>query len=312
MPVPLDEPAANAPPIHEVLIREDEMLRLLPEEASAAARAIDSQRMRLLASAKTRADQQVIELLSRLFDAILTDRSVAPQVLVLLSRLHASALRCALREAATLDSYDHPLWQFMDRIAFVAEVYPTDSDALRAKLLTYVQGVIDNIVREPTHDAKLFRWGLVRLLAFEKHVFDRRCRLAAAQIQSLQTMADEAPTTTPAALDVGSLPTVPADLMDLDTQPAAHAGADIDLLAAAQWVRVFHEGEWRIAQLLWRDEPGSLWLFAGTSYGNTWALKRAALDRLHAAGLVEELRPQSLVRRAAERVLREFSPSARG
>lgn len=334
MPVPLDGPTTRAAPatppagtaaapLDEALRRADEMLRLLPEEAGLATRsqALQSQRMRLLSSAGTRVDQQLIELLTRLFDAILADHQLAPQVQVLLSRLHACALRVALRDPAMLDSYRHPVWQFMDHLAFASELHPRDDDPLRAKLFAYGRSLVDNLVREPVQDAALFRWALDRLHALDRHLFEQRCQAAAEQIEQLRLSAAAtdtrpmpvAPETPP--LDVATLDTVPAELLDSDeTQArAARASASPNWLERhrpADWVRLFLDGHWQIAQLLWRSDGGGLWLYAEAHQGITWALRRPALELLHREGLLNPLRPHSLIERAAETVLRHVARDA--
>jgi len=322
MPVPLDEPPAQAPPLDEALSKVDRMLRLLPDDAGMTTRAqtLDSHRMRLLESASTRVDQQLIELLSRLFDAMLSDRRLAPQVQVLISRLHASALRVALRDPITLDSYQHPVWLFVDRIAFGAELHPRDGDPLRSKLFNYVQGLIDNMSRESVQDAALYHWGLERLNALERHLFEQRVADATQQIEALRTLSgstEAAPAPHTAGgepLDVATLDTVPAELMgnagDDAPQRAEDAAAWLQGNQDGTWVRMFVQGQWRTAQLLWHDTQ--LWLYAEAGDTSTWALRRAALERLHAEGLLDPLAPRSLVQRAAEVVLRQVvTPAAK-
>lgn len=317
MPVPLDgAPPANAPSLEEALRRADEMIRLLPDEAGLATRSqvLESQRMRLLNSAGTRVDQQLIELLTRLFDAILTDRALAPQVQVLLSRLHACVLRVALRDAGMLDSFDHPVWQFIDHVAFASELHPRDDDPLREKLHAYTQSLIDNLVRESVPDAALFRWALDRLKALDRHLYEQRRQHAQPQIDALQreALATETrplpitPADTP--IDIASLDTVPAELLDHRDTVARAAIASPIWLASHQpgdWVRLFLDGHWQIAQLLWRSESATVWLYAEAHEGITWALRRPAVELLHREGLLNPLRPHSLIERAAESVLRQ-------
>src|SRR5439155_26531814 len=97
------------------------------------------QHARLLGSAASRVDQQMIELLSRLFDAILSDPRVRPAVQVLLSRLHGSVLRVALREATTLDTYSHPVGLGMDRLVFQSEIHGGGHDPALAQAVRHVQ-----------------------------------------------------------------------------------------------------------------------------------------------------------------------------
>ncbi len=264
---------------------------------------------------RARIDQQLIELLTRLFDAILADRSLPPDVQLALSRLQTSAVRVALRDPGMLDSYTHPVWEFMDRLAFDGERLAAEPPA-RERLLRYAQSLIENMLHEPVQDARLYRWAIERIVAFEDHVLQHHCKQAQAQIDSLRTLAlshasgmpEEEPTQ-PQALDVGSLETVPAELMDLDAASAHSAPKGLPAVEPGEWLSLFLQGSWRELQVLWRDAHGELWLFRQGS-GRTWALRRSALERLHAAGLAEPLSPPSLVQHAAQQVLRQIPHGA--
>lgn len=295
MPVPLDfDGAEQLPP-------------------SAAAPAPAATPPRAAPSASSRVDQQLIELLTRLFDAILADRSLPQQVQLLLSRLQASAVRVALRDPAMLDSYDHPVWEFMDRLAFEASRHPGEAPT-RERLLRYTESLIDHMVREPTQDAALYRWGIGRLDAFVEHVLGEHSRAVQPQIDQLRTltmapqeaMAQRAPPAQ-SPLDVGTLDTVPAELIDVPVpsisgRPAAPPR--LPRLKPGEWLHLFLQGEWRELQLLWCDGGGEAWLFRQPG-GRTWALRRSALERLNEGGLLETLEPPSLVQHAAQRVLRQ-------
>jgi Protein of unknown function (DUF1631) len=329
MPVPLDGPiaapsASAAPakaPIEDLLRRASERLRSLPKEADSAtiAQAIDLQRMNLLNNASTRAEQQVIELMARLFDTMLASRTLEPAAKQLLTAVHAPALSVALNDSRLLEAYDHPVWRFIDRIAFTAALYPRADDPLRAKLLHFVGGLVDSIGREPKPEAALFRWGLERLAALERHLFEQRLLDAAAHVAALQ--AQEAADreahgrgnfADAFALDISTLETVPAALLDGsasdDAPPIAAADDWPSAHRPGQWVLVFLQRDWRVAQLLWRSESAQLWLYAEASDLPTWALRRRALDRLRSERLLHVMQPRSLVRKAADSVLRQIGP----
>jgi hypothetical protein len=316
MPVPLDPLPSRTQPLDEVLLRADEMLRLLPDDAGVRTRmqTLDAQHSKLLSNAGSRVDQQMIELLSRLFDAILADPSVPPSVQVLLSRLHASALRVALREPQTLDTYSHPVWLFMDRLAFEGETHGGEHSPQLAAVLRHAQALIDHIAREPVQDAALYHWGLERLVAYERHRFEQRRQNASSQIDTLQRYSDSgasAPTPSRPApqttLDIGTMDTVPADLMM--SQPAELEAAPqwLSQVPAGDWLQVFLQGRWQVVQLLWRSEGNAVWLLCDAASDDlTWAVRQRALERLHAEQLLLPLAPRSLVQHAAEKVLRQI------
>ena len=314
MPVPLDPPASKSPPLEEVLLRADEMLRLLPDSASARTRAqaLDAQRPRLLRSAASRVDQQMIELLSRLFDAILADPRVRPAVQVLLSRLHGSVLRVALREPTTLDTYSHPVWLFMDRLAFQTQIHGGDHDPVLAETLRHAQTLIDHIVREPVQDAALYHWAVQRLQAHEQERFEKSLQAAATKIEMLERFGSggkpaAASRQSQPALDVGSMDTVPADLLDGGESPPDAAAEWLRECPPGQWLQIFLQGHWRTAQLLWRSSTGDIWLLADAAGDNlTWAVREAAVEHLYGEQLLLPLAPRSLVQRAADKVLQDM------
>ncbi|HEV8314963.1 MAG TPA: DUF1631 family protein [Burkholderiaceae bacterium] len=314
MPVPLDPPGSKSPPLEEVLLRADEMLRLLPDSASARTRAqaLGAQRPGLLSSAASRVDQQMIELLSRLFDAILSDPRVRPAVQVLLSRLHGSVLRVALREPGTLDTYSHPVWLFMDRLAFQSEIHGGEHDPALAETLRHAQTLIDHIVREPVQDAALYHWAVQRLQAHEQERFDKSLQAAATKIEMLERFGSGGKPATASrqaqpALDVGSMDTVPADLLDSGESPPDAAAEWLRECPPGQWLQIFLQGHWRTAQLLWRSSGGDLWLLADAAGDNlTWAVREAAVEHLYGEQLLLPLAPRSLVQSAADKVLQDM------
>jgi hypothetical protein len=265
--------------------------------------------------ARSRVDQQLIELLTRLFDAILADRSLPGDVQLLLSRLQAPAVRVALRDPGVLDSYTHPVWEFLDRLVFSADRLPAEGPG-RGQFLAYAKSLVENMSAESVQDAALYRWGIERLAAFDTHLLEQHRRQAQLQIESLRGLSVAPPGggATPvappaeAALDVHSLETVPAELMDLPDSfsgPQPTAPDPLPAMQPGDWLRIFLQGSWRELKLLWNDARGEVWLFRQGG-GRTWALRRAALERLNAAGLVDTMSPASLVQHAAQQVMRQL------
>lgn len=320
MPVP-GPSAASAPAFEDVLRQTDAQWRSLPTETTARERERlrEHLRGRLVESGASKADQQVIELVSRLFDAILRDRELAADIQLLLSRLQTPALRMALRDPKTLDKDNHPLWQFMDQIAFLGETLPEPGERAREQALRLAQGVVDHVVAEPEQTRQLYAWAVDRLLSLEQHRFGQRCTAASQEIESLQplenrlTASQAPPSTFHGALDVAQLDTVPAELIDTapaSKKPAAAAQRWLDQRRSSHWVRMFMQGRWVNAQLLWPGERGELFLFADGASDTTWAVRRGALLMLHGENLLDSLEPRSLVHEAAKTVLRRLARPA--
>lgn len=244
-------------------------------------------------------DAQLIELLSRLFDAIQADRSVVPTCLTLLLRLHPTALRLAMQDARMLEDYDHPVWRFMDRLSHLVGTAPA-SDIERS--LSYARQLIDHLVADGQASVARFEWALGRLEAFERHGFERALNVAQPEILQLQLDVDSQND----ALDVGTLDTVPAELMDEPHVPDEDddGTAAVPDATPGEHMRAYLQGDWRLLQLLWIDRTGQTWLLRDVSADQHWALRLPAIEKLFAAHLAMMVRPPSLVRSAAARVLR--------
>lgn len=239
-------------------------------------------------------DHQLIELLSRLFDAIQSDPTVPAEAKGLLLRLHSSALRVALRDPAMLDAYEHPVWRFMDRLSFMFQTAPA-SDVARCR--TIATQLVDQIVSDGPQDAARFAWALARLDAIEHHLLEQAVRAAEPEIKRLQAAAD----TASMPIDVGTMDTVPAELMPTES-PAPATKPTIALLPGER-LHAYLQGEWRTLQAMWCDSHGDSWLLRDVEADRHWALRQRALERLAEVDLAAVMQVRSLVRRAADKVL---------
>jgi len=96
--------------------------------------------------------------------------------------------------------------------------------------------------------------------------------------------------------NVGSLPTVP---MALDAAASASAtGAWLDGLRLGTRCKVFLQGEWTTARLVWRSDNGQFFMFTSPLAGGAHSMTRRAIERLRAEGLVTDVADASLVQRA--------------
>ncbi|MDE2396505.1 MAG: DUF1631 family protein [Burkholderiales bacterium] len=309
---------APGSPFEQVLRNAEAEIRRLPPETDFAAQGALRERHRnqLIESATSRVDQQLVELLSRLFDAILSDESVASDLRLMISRLQASTLRVALRDPLTLSKEGHPVWQFTDRVAFYGEILPGPGHPGRERVLRYVQGLVEHLVAEPEPSAGLYQWALERLQQFEHRRLEQRCAAAADEIAELQRLEDRlqgepgSAGSLAGALDVSQLDTVPAQLIDDETPAGSAPSPDPERWLERQrpgaWWRLLMQGRWVHAQLLWPGERGEIWLLGDGASPATWAVRRRALLTLRQARLLGSLEPRSLVRDAAKRVMRQL------
>ena len=257
-----------------------------------------------LAPAHSGPDGQMIELLARLFGAIENDPALPAHTSLLLQRLQPTALRLALVDGTPLDAYDHPVWRFMDALAFDIEC---STPALRPRLLGLCRHLVDHLAATDPPQASQFSWAIVRLAAARRHALAQALTAAAPQIERLQrlTRAEAGNSTAALPLDIGTLDTVPARLMPSIERLPASAGA-LSMSQASQpgtCLRVYLQGEWRQLMCLWQDRGHELLLWTEPAADRLWALRQPALARLLAENLARPLRVRSLVRRAADKVL---------
>jgi len=251
-----------------------------------------------------RVDQQLVDLLSRLFDAIQSDRHLTPACLALLLRLHPTALRLAVHDTTMLDDYDHPVWRFMDRLAFgISTAHVIEHD----RWLSFARQLVDHLVGDGAADTARFEWALSRIEAYERHCFERAVLVAQPEITNLQLATDRSAQ----PIDVGTMDTVPAELLPDASASATTPAATSLQLRPGQHMRAYLQGDWRQLQLLWTDELGEVWLLADAAAPRHWALRLSAVERLAAEKLAIPLRPRSLVRSAADRMLRSMPPTPR-
>ena len=267
----------------------------------------------------SRIDRQSIELVSRLFDAMVADERVPADVSLLISRLHGPATRLSLYDGSMLDRDKHPMWRFINRLAFEAEMAPDATDPERAQLLKTAQATVDQLTSEPEQNGGLYVWALDRLESFLRKRLGRRLSAAASQIGALQKLEDRltssqaVPSTMHGTLDVQQLDTVPADLIS-DCQRAAPAndGGEewLEQLRSGDWVRMFLQGRWIQPQLLWRGDRREIWLFGDGASDATWAVRRSALLMMHEQALLKGLKQRSIVSSAAARVHKQMTTAA--
>lgn len=270
-------------------------------------------------AASSRVDRQSIELVSRLFESMRADKRVPDDVGQYISRLHGPAMRLTLLDAGVLDHGKHPLWLFIDRLAYEAEMVPDPADPERVHLLKQVRTIVEQVAAEPEQNSGLYRWALDKLEGFLHKRLTRRIAAAASQIGALQKLEDKLgddhmqPTTLHGTLDVPQLDTVPAELFDeVALRASAPSGAEawLDSLRPGDWVRLFLQGRWRHARLLWPGERREIWLFGDGASDATWAVRRNALLTMQQERLAKTLKRRSIVSSAAGRVHDQMKSAA--
>lgn len=108
--------------------------------------------------------------------------------------------------------------------------------------------------------------------------------------------------------NVGSLPTVPMSFGD----DAQNSGTDtsasewIDSLQKGSWCKLFMQGKWTSAHLLWFSGNRQFFIFSSDHAGRMHSLTRRALERLRAEGLATSLEDRNLMQRAVDSLLQDL------
>jgi hypothetical protein len=298
----------------------EDLLRRVEQGAAARPAAVSRQRASA-GQAGSRAashagEQPTVELLSQLYDAILADRRLPRESLPLLSRLYPAVLRQMLVDRGLLADAGHPVWRFMDNLAFLMQTREVGD---RNANVAFAQSLVEQLVAQHSADPRPFESAANRLAVLERQRFARAVSAAGGDIAMLGAAMREAAVghapSLPQSLDAGGVDSEPAALLrrDGDAEPAP---ADaVDAWRAGSWLSIFLRGRWRRALVLWRaPSPGPL-LLLDANEARHWALRVAAIERLASAGLARVFSPRSLVSDASDRigqVAREPGPTLFG
>ncbi len=94
-----------------------------------------------------RLDHMVIDVVSSLFDQILSDPKVPPQMARLLARLQLPVLRVALGDETFFSSRRHPVRQFVNRLASLACAFDDFSDDPGRAYLSHVRDLVQDVAQ---------------------------------------------------------------------------------------------------------------------------------------------------------------------
>ena len=108
---------------------------------------INLHRDELRQAATGRLDHMVIDVVSSLFDQILSDPKVPPQMARLLARLQLPVLRVALGDETFFSSRRHPVRVFVNRMASLACAFDDFSDDPGRSFLSHVRDLVQDVAQ---------------------------------------------------------------------------------------------------------------------------------------------------------------------
>lgn len=131
-----------------------------------AANVIRAHRDELRQASSGALDHMVIDVVGSLFDQILSDPKVPPQMARQIARLQLPVLRVALGDVTFFSSRRHPVRRFVNRIASLACAFDDFDDDPGARFLQLVRDLVQEIVSGDFDQMEVYEGRLVDLEAF--------------------------------------------------------------------------------------------------------------------------------------------------
>jgi len=127
---------------------------------------IRAHREELIQASTGKLDHMVIDVVGSLFDQILSDSRVPPQMAREIARLQLPVLRVALSDATFFSTRRHPVRRFINRIASLANAFDDFDIGPGAKFLTRVRKLVDEIVEGDFDQIELYAAKVAELEKF--------------------------------------------------------------------------------------------------------------------------------------------------
>lgn len=153
----------------------------------AAPNVIRAHRTELRQASAGALDHMVIDVVGSLFDQILSDPKVPPQMARQIGRLQVPVLRTALGDPSFFSSRKHPVRRFINRIASLATAMEDIEDEQGKQFLKLVRELVQGIVDGDFDHAETYERQLVQL---EQFVAEQARREVAERIDAPALLAE--------------------------------------------------------------------------------------------------------------------------
>ena len=127
---------------------------------------IRAHREELLQASSGKLDHMVIDVVGSLFDQILSDTRVPPQMARQIARLQLPVLRVALNDSSFFSSRRHPVRRFVNRIASLACAFDDFDEGPGKQFLERVRALVQEIVEGDFDQVEIYTSKLAALEAF--------------------------------------------------------------------------------------------------------------------------------------------------
>ncbi|GAB1390869.1 MAG: hypothetical protein AMXMBFR78_18360 [Rubrivivax sp.] len=157
------------------------------DDAALAPNLIHANREQLRQASRGALDHMVIDVIASLFDQILSDPKVPPQLARQIARLQLPVLRAALGDASFFSTRKHPVRQFVNRIASLGNGFEDFGDEQAQTFLAKVRDLVQEIVKGDFDQIETYSVRLAALEAFvaeqARHAVDAQHAGATALLQ---------------------------------------------------------------------------------------------------------------------------------
>jgi hypothetical protein len=127
---------------------------------------IRAHREELIQASTGKLDHMVIDVVGSLFDQILSDSRVPPQMAREIARLQLPVLRVALNDSTFFSTRRHPVRRFINRIASLANAFDDFDEGPGAQFLQRVRKLVDEIIEGDFDQIELYAAKVSELEAF--------------------------------------------------------------------------------------------------------------------------------------------------
>ncbi len=127
---------------------------------------IRAHREELIQASTGKLDHMVIDVVGSLFDQILSDSRVPPQMAREIARLQLPVLRVALNDSTFFSTRRHPVRRFVNRIASLACAFDDFDDGPGAQFLARVRKLVDEIVQGDFDQIEIYAAKIAELEGF--------------------------------------------------------------------------------------------------------------------------------------------------
>lgn len=149
---------------------------------------IRAHRDELMRASNAPLDHMVIDIVASLFDQILSDPKVPPQMARQIARLQLPVLRVALKDVQFFSSRSHPVRKFVNRMASVACAFDEFDEGPGKRFMSLVRELVQQVVEGDFDQMDLYE---SKLRALEGFVQEQARDEAQAHAQAVELLAQK-------------------------------------------------------------------------------------------------------------------------